>query len=65
MKIEDVCNTNYTNVAVIVIFILSFLLFRYIAARKEPPQERIIERMKQAEEYFNRHLIENEDFFLN
>jgi hypothetical protein len=65
MKIEEICTSNSANVAIIVVFVISFLVFRYIASRKERPHEQNVERMKQAEEYLNRHLMDSEDFFLN
>jgi hypothetical protein len=57
-------NENVANVAIVVVFLLSFFVFKYIAKRSDKrTEEEKRERIKEAEEYFNRHLRETSEFF--
>jgi preprotein translocase subunit SecG len=62
---SNICNETITTVSLVIVFVLSFLIFRYIASRKEMSIEQSQERINKAQEYLNRHLRENEDFFFN
>jgi hypothetical protein len=57
-------NENVANAAIVIVFLISFFIFRYIANKNDKiTEEEKKERMKQAEEYFNRHLSETSEFF--
>jgi hypothetical protein len=63
---HNICeiNENFAKVTTIIVFVLSFILFRYLSNRKDSiTKQEKIERMKQAEEYFNKHLSEISEFF--
>jgi hypothetical protein len=57
-------NENVANVAIVIVFLLSFFIFKYIANRSDKrTDEEKRERMKEAEEYFNKHMRETSEFF--
>jgi hypothetical protein len=66
MELNSICNETTANITIILVFVISFLVFRYISKSKETrTHEQNQERLKEAEEYLNRHMMENEAFFLN
>ncbi|MCQ2818319.1 MAG: hypothetical protein MJ252_13715 [archaeon] len=66
MKTEIVCNKlgSISNYICIFVFLVSLIIFRFIINKnkKESSEDRD-EKSKNMEEYFNKHLKENEDFF--
>jgi phosphotransferase system glucose/maltose/N-acetylglucosamine-specific IIC component len=57
-------NENVSNATIVIVFIISFFIFRFIANKNDKRmEEEKQERIKQAEEYFNSHLAETSEFF--
>ncbi len=66
--LSDFCaiDENIAKAAILVIFLLSFLFFRYTVNKNDiRTEEQKRERMKKAEEYCNKHLSETSEFFNN
>ncbi len=57
-------NENIANIAIVIVFLISFFIFRYIANKSDKrTEEEKWERKKQGEEYFNKHMRETSEFF--
>lgn len=58
-------NENKMNTLVVIVFLFSFILFKVIShINDKTTDEQKSYKMKKAEKYFNKHLQENEEFFM-
>jgi hypothetical protein len=59
------CEVNSaSNALLLVIFVISFLIFRFYSIKNKKSEEEINRRKKKAEKYMNKYKHENEEFFM-
>jgi hypothetical protein len=52
------------NMLFFAIFVISFFMFKFMMKRRNLNSEEIERKRKKAEKYFDRHIKENEEFFM-
>jgi hypothetical protein len=58
------CPEVETNAVVVLVFLLSFLFFRYVFNAKSLTPEEEARKKRKSEKYFNKYQKENEEFFM-
>ena len=56
-------NEGQMNILMVMVFMMSFLLFRYFSNTKSQTNEEIARKSRRVEKYLNKYKQENEDFF--
>jgi len=56
-------NEGQMNILMVMVFMMSFLLFRYFSNTKSQTNEEITRKSRRVEKYLNKYKQENEDFF--
>jgi hypothetical protein len=57
-------NEGQMNFLMVMVFMMSFLLFKYFSNTKSHTNEEIIRKSRRVEKYLNKYKQENEDFFI-
>ena len=60
------CNVNdaQMNTILVIVFLISFLLFKFMTSRNSLSKEEKERKSKKVEKYLNKYKQENEDFFM-